>query len=467
MKKIFNKLEGKNYSLDNISLILSEIDQIASLRLYDFITANVKETITDQNKINFEFEIIDSEKFYVERINILGNFQTIEEVIRNRLIVDEGDPLNELLFTKSLDRIKSLGIFKNVKANISDGSTANLKTIDITVEEQPTGEITLAAGVGTSGSTIGGGITEKNFLGKGINLQTNLEVSEEKIKGKFVYAKPNFNYSDNTLFTSVQSTSTDLIKDFGYETTEYGFSAGTKFEQYENLFFSPEINLLFEDLETTSKASSNLKKQEGSYNDLYFNYGLEYDLRNSPYKPSSGSTTNFYQELPIVSGNNELTNTFIFTKYKRLDNESDMVGKASIFIKTVNSLDDSDTRISKRAKMPYSRLRGFEKDKIGPKDGSDYVGGNYVTTLNFSTNLPGILNTMENLDFSYFLDFGNIWGVDYDSSAGQSNFIRSSTGIGMDWLTPIGPLSFSLTQPLTKKASDKTESFRFNLGTTF
>jgi len=467
VKKIFNKLEGKNYSLDNISLILSEIDQIASLRLYDFITANVKETITDQNKINFEFEIIDSEKFYVERINILGNFQTIEEVIRNRLIVDEGDPLNELLFTKSLDRIKSLGIFKNVKANISDGSTANLKTIDITVEEQPTGEITLAAGVGTSGSTIGGGITEKNFLGKGINLQTNLEVSEEKIKGKFVYAKPNFNYSDNTLFTSVQSTSTDLIKDFGYETTEYGFSAGTKFEQYENLFFSPEINLLFEDLETTSKASSNLKKQEGSYNDLYFNYGLEYDLRNSPYKPSSGSTTNFYQELPIVSGNNELTNTFIFTKYKRLDNESDMVGKASIFIKAVNSLDDSDTRISKRAKMPYSRLRGFEKDKIGPKDGSDYVGGNYVTTLNFSTNLPGILNTMENLDFSYFLDFGNIWGVDYDSSAGQSNFIRSSTGIGMDWLTPIGPLSFSLTQPLTKKASDKTESFRFNLGTTF
>ena len=467
VKKIFNKLKDKNYSLDNISLILSEIDRIASLRLYDFITANVKESITDQNKINFEFEVIDSQKFYVERINILGNYQTIEEVIRNRLIVDEGDPLNELLFTKSLDKIKSLGIFKDVKANISDGSNENLKTIDITVEEQPTGEITLAAGVGTSGSTLGGGITEKNFLGKGINLQTNLEISEDKIKGRFVYAKPNFNYSDNTLFTSIQSTSTDRIKDFGYETTEYGFSAGTKFEQYENLFFSPELSLLFEDLETTSKASSNLKKQEGSYNDFYFNYGLEYDLRNSTYKPSSGSTTNFYQALPIVSGNNELTNTFIYTKYKKLNDENDMVGKASFFIKAVNSLDDSDTRISKRAKMPYNRLRGFEKDKIGPKDGTDYIGGNYVTTINFSTNLPGILNTMENLDFSYFLDIGNIWGVDYDSSTDQSNFIRSSTGIGMDWLTPVGPLSFSLTQPITKKSSDVTETFRFNLGTTF
>ena len=74
---------------------------------------------------------------------------------------------------------------------------------------------------------------------------------------------------------------------------------------------------------------------------------------------------------------------------------------------------------------------------------------------------------MENLDFSYFIDIGNIWGVDYDSAVDQSNTIRSSTGLGMDWLTPVGPLSFSLTQTLTKDKNDKTESFRFNLGTTF
>ena len=183
VKKIFKKLKGKNYSLDNINLVLSEIDKIASLRLYDFITANVKETIIDQNKINFDFDIVDSQKFYVERINIVGNFQTIEEVVRNKLIVDEGDPLNELLFNKSIDRVKSLGIFKKVESKVYEGSDENLKIIDITVEEQPTGEIALAAGVGTSGSTIGGGITEKNFLGKGISLKSNLEFSKEKVKG--------------------------------------------------------------------------------------------------------------------------------------------------------------------------------------------------------------------------------------------------------------------------------------------
>ena len=467
IEKIFKKLKGKNYTLDNVNLILSEIDRIASMRLYDFITANVTETITGKNKINFDFKILDSQKFYVERINVIGNFQTIEEVIRNKFIVDEGETLNEILFNKSIDRVRSLGIFKKVETKVYDGSNENLKVVDIIVEEQPTGEISLAAGVGTSGSTLGGGITEKNFLGKGINLTTNLEVSENKVKGKFVYSKPNFNYTDNTLSTSIRSTTTDNLSDFGYETSDFGAAIGTKFEQYENLFFSPEIDLSIEELKTDSTASANYKKQAGNYEDLYFNYGLDYDLRNSSYKPSSGSKSYFYQTLPLVSSNNEIKNTLVLTKYQKLDRATDMVGKISLYLSSVNSVDGSDVRISKRNYVPYNRLRGFEAGKIGPKDGDDYVGGNYISALNLSTNLPSILSTMENLDFSYFIDVANVWGVDYDSSVDQSNFFRSSTGVGMDWLTPVGPLSFSLTQPISKKSTDKTETFRFNLGTTF
>ena len=144
-----------------------------------------------------------------------------------------------------------------------------------------------------------------------------------------------------------------------------------------------------------------------------------------------------------------------------------MIGKVSLYLKAVNSLNDSDVRISKRNQVPYNRLRGFEKGKIGPVDNTDYIGGNYVTAINLTTNLPGILNTVENIDFLYFIDIANVWGVDYNSTINDSNTIRTSTGIGLDWLTPIGPLSFSLTQPLTKKSTDKTETFRFNLGTTF
>ena len=467
IEKIFDKLKNEVYSLDNLNQILKEIDKVASGRLYDFIDAKVEEEIIDNNKINFTFNVIDSEKFYVEKINILGNFNTIEEVIRNRLIVDEGDPLNNLLYAKSIDNIKSLRIFKTVKSEIKDGSDSNLKIVDIIVEEQPTGEVSLLAGVGTTGTSVGGGIIEKNFLGKGVNLDANLEISEETVKGRFIYSKPNFAYTDNTLFTSVKATSSDFLTDQGYKTKETGFSIGTSFEQYENLFFSPEISVALEDLETNSKASSQLKKQEGNYEDFYFNYGLNYDLRDSSYRPTSGNKTSFYQELPVVSGNNEISNTFIYTQYKSLNQSSDMIGKASLYFKAVNSLDDSDVRISKRSRVPYNRLRGFQKGKIGPVDGSDYIGGNYVTAINLSTNLPEILNTIENVDFSYFIDLANVWGVDYSSTIDDSSSIRSSTGIGLDWTTPIGPLSFSLTHPLTKKSTDKTETFRFNLGTTF
>ena len=468
INKIFKKLSNEKYSLSKINLILSEIDRIASQRLYDFIDAEVQESILDENKIDFNFKIVDSEKFYIERINILGNFNTIEEVIRNQLIVDEGDPLNQLLYNKSLDNIKSLGIFKSVDSEIQKGSSENLKVVNLTVEEKPTGEISLGAGVGTAGSTIGGGIKEKNFLGKGINLDTNLELSEETIKGRFIYSRPNFNYSDNTLFTSLETSTTDNLTDFGYKVSSLGFSIGTSFEQYENLFFSPEISVSIEDLETNSTASSNLKKQEGTYDDFYFNYGLNYDMRDSNYKPTSGSKTSFFQNLPLISDSAELSNTLIFTQYKKLSDQSDMIGKASIYLKAINSLKSSeDVRISKRAQVPYKRLRGFQKGKVGPIENSDYIGGNYVSTLNLSTNLPTILSTVENIDFSYFIDIANVWGVDYDSSINDANAIRSSTGIGLDLLTPIGPLSFSLTHPISKKSTDKTETFRFNLGTTF
>ena len=468
INKIFKKLSNEKYSLSKINLILSEIDRIASQRLYDFIDAKVQESILDENKIDFNFKIVDSEKFYIERINILGNFNTIEEVIRNQLIVDEGDPLNQLLYNKSIDNIKSLGIFKSVDSEIQKGSSENLKVVNLTVEEKPTGEISLGAGVGTAGSTIGGGIKEKNFLGKGINLDTNLELSEETIKGRFIYSRPNFNYSDNTLFTSLETSTTDNLTDFGYKVSSLGFSIGTSFEQYENLFFSPEISVSIEDLETNSTASSNLKKQEGTYDDFYFNYGLNYDMRDSNYKPTSGSKTSFFQNLPLISDSAELSNTLIFTQYKKLSDQSDMIGKASIYLKAINSLKSSeDVRISKRAQVPYKRLRGFQKGKVGPIENSDYIGGNYVSTLNLSTNLPTILSTVENIDFSYFIDIANVWGVDYDSSIDDANAIRSSTGIGLDLLTPIGPLSFSLTHPISKKSTDKTETFRFNLGTTF
>ena len=458
------KLKGKIYSLDKVQKILDEIDKIALSRRYEFINAEVQEELIG-NKLNLTFSFKNSKKLFVEKINIIGNNYTFEEVLRNSLIVDEGDPYNEILFNKSIDNLKSRNLFKTVEKRIKDGSTSEQKIIDIVVEEKPTGEISLGAGTGTSGSSIGGGLKENNFLGKGITLDSSLTLSDTSVKGQFIYSRPNFMYSDNTLFTSVSATTTDNLKNFGYKTSNVGSSLGTKFEQFENFYFSPEIKLSQEKLETTSKASANLKKQEGSYTDAYFNYGLDYDLRNRKYRPSDGFRTVFQQELPVISENMEIINSIESSKF--FEPVPEMNTKLSIYLKSAHSLSDDEVRVSKRVFIPSSKLRGFEYKKIGPKDGSDYIGGNYLSTVNFATSLPQLLPTLESLDFTYFIDAANVWGVDYSDTIDDKNKIRSSTGLAMDMLTPIGPLSFSFAKPITKASSDKTESFRFNIGTTF
>jgi outer membrane protein insertion porin family len=469
LEKTFEKALNNDYSLNAIEKILTDIENIASARLYDFIDAKIEETIIDGNKINVKIKVIESEPYFVEKINFFGNFTTYEEVLRNKLSLDEGDPLNNVLLTKSIDNIKGSRLFKNVNYQIEKSeSSDNLKIINITVEEQPTGEISLGAGFGTQGGSIGGGISEKNFLGKGIDLNTNLEIDDNSLKGQFIYSKPNFAYTDNSLFTSIKSTTSDYMSDFGYKITNLGFSLATEFEQYENLFFKPEIDFTIEELETNNNSSASLKKQVGTYQDLYFNYRITHDLRNSKFDPSSGRVLSFNQEIPLYSDISEIVNNFIFTNYNIINKQNDMILRSSIFLKSANSLSSNkDTRVSKRVQLPSNRLRGFVMGKIGPIDNSEYVGGNYAAAVNLSTNLPFILKENDRIDFNYFIDFGNVWGVDYSKDIDDSNSLRSSTGIGANVLTPIGPLSFSYALPITKKNTDKTEAFRFNIGTTF
>ena len=465
IEKKFSKLEGESYSLLKIDDLLKEINKIALYKQYEFINASISENLNN-DKINFQINITESEKYYIEKIDIQGNYNTLEEVIRNSLIVDEGDAYNEILFNRSINDLKSLGYFKNIETKIIEGSSNSLKIIDINVEERPTGEVSLSAGIGTAGGTIGGGIKEKNFLGKGINLNANLEITEDSVKGRFVYAKPNFRYSDNTLFTSFDSTTRDLLTNSGYKTSGIGFSLATRFEQYQDLFFRPELNFQIEDLETTSSASDILKKQEGSYTDLYFNYEITQDLRDRKFRTQDGYQTTFAQELPIISDNNEISNAFEISKFKKLSTKSEMIGKISFYGKAITSLDD-DVRISKRLQIPSYRLRGFEKGKVGPVENNDYIGGNYLSTINISTTLPNILEDFDNLDIGIFLDAANLWGVDYNSSIDEKSKIRSSMGVALNLMTPIGPLSLSFANTLTKASSDKTETFRFNLGTQF
>ena len=464
LTKIFSDLKGENYSLNSIDKILGEIDKIVLNEQYEFLKATVNEDI-DNDLINLVFNIEESEKFYVEKINIYGNNVTQEGVLRNVFYVDEGDAFNELLHKKTLNSLKGLNFFSKVDDQITEGTLQNLKIINITVEEKPTGEIMAGAGVGTNGGTVAFGVKENNFLGRGINFGTDLAISQETVKGIISISNPNYKGSNRSLNLSVESSTTDRLKNFGYESNKTGFTIGSGFEYYDDLYLNISTSSYIEELKTDSSASATLKKQKGSYFDTFFNYTLDYDLRNQKYQPTDGVRSRFTQNVPVISENYSLTNTYDLKFYNQWLNEN--IASYGFYASATNSLTGKDVKLSDRLFLPSSKLRGFENGKVGPKDGADFIGGNYLLAFNATTTLPQILPSLQNTNFSLFLDAANIWGVDYSSSIDDGSEVRSSIGLAIDYLSPIGPLNFSLSETISKGKNDITESFRFNLGTTF
>ena len=463
VEKILKKLKDEKYSLIKLNKVVDQIDQISVSRLYDFIDASIETEIVKDDKLDIKFVVKESEKFYVKKINVIGNNITEERVIRDMLEVDEGDPFNKLLHAKSINNIKARGIFQTVDSKIIDTPDGNLKNIDITVEEKATGEILVGAGVGSEGGTAQFSVSENNFLGKGVKLSTGLRISETRLRGNFTVTNPNFNYTDKALFTDFFITDVDKLTDSGYESTNTGFSLGTGFEQYDDFYFRPTFSTTYEELNTNSSASENLKKQKGTYFTSQIGYTLDFDKRNQKFQTTDGFQSKFIQNIPLISESDTLLNGYQLDTYFSYENITSSLG---LYLRAVTGLSD-DVRVSERLNLPRKRLRGFEAGKIGPVDAEDHVGGNYAASLNFQTNLPFLFPSFQSVDFNYFVDAGNVWGVDYSNAVGDSSHIRSSTGVGLEWYSPIGPFTFTLAQPISKIDTDHTQSFQFNIGTTF
>ena len=469
-KKIFKTLEsdfkkfaGTYYSPFKITKILESIDELIDDNELQFVTHSVSETI-DGNFVDLQFKIFEGPKVIVERINIKDNTVTNDSVIRSELILDEGDPFSKIKLDKSISKLKSRNIFKKVNYRVSDGSSQNVKVMDIVVEEMPTGEIAAGAGTGTDGNTLSFSLTENNYLGRGLIVDTSIEASESALRGGLSVVNPNYNFSGNSLRYGISSKKTDRPNS-GYENTLTQLNLGTRFEQYDDIFLSPTLELSFDDMTVDNTASDRLKKQAGTFSDLSFGYGVEKDTRDRRFMPTSGSIFGFSQKFPLyVEENSSVFNRFTLSKYHSFN--ENILGAFKFYAAGILAIED-DVRLSKRIHIPAKRLRGFETRKVGPVDSGDYVGGNYAMAMNFEAALPNLLPEATQTDVAVFLDLGNLWHVDYDSRIGQSSKIRSSAGIATNLFTPIGPLNFVFAQDLSSAESDTKQQFKFQIGTSF
>ena len=460
--KDFNKNIGKFYSPFRVKKLLDEVDTIILNNDLQFIEHSVNEIISGDS-IEVKINVYEGKKELVERVNVKGNSVTNEEVIRAELLLDEGDPFNELKLDRSIANLKARNIFGEVKKEVSTGSSNDLKVIDITVEEKPTGEISAGAGIGTNGGSFAFQISENNWLGRGIKLTSFADISADSLKGAVQVTNPNYNYSGNEVSLQVSNQSNDK-KDSGFTNNITSVGIGTSFEQYKDVYLSPSIDFTYDDLQVQNTASSGLKKQAGSFSDLTFSYGISVDNRDKSFNPTDGYISSFSQSLPVIATAPFIKNVYSFKKYNSFG--PNVIGAFKFYASSIHGFSE-DVRISKRLRLSSSKIRGFEAGKIGPKDGNDYIGGNYSSAINVETNLPNLLPEYTKTDVGLFFDIANIWGIDYDKTIDDSNKIRSSAGANINWTSPVGPMSFTLSQNISKAKSDVTQSFNFKLGTTF
>ena len=467
LKKISNiLLKNEFFSPLTINKLNKQVTDFLETKKYGNFEINIQDSKATDERINIIIQLNEGQKSLVNKINIQGNTITEEKVIRDNLIISEGDQLNSSKVKKSVDNIKSKQLFSKVDYKIEDSEKKNFKDLNLFVKEQPTGSISAGIGYGTNGPLFEGSVNEKNFLGQGISLNFTGRLSSEVLRGDLSYVNPNYQNSNKELAASLFSE-VDDYENSGYQNKRAGTKFATKYEIYEDIFFRPNLGLQFDKLEVTGSASSLLKSRQGDFVTTSFGYNFLYDQRDSKYNPTAGSIFYFDQNIATFFSDIPTVQTGVgVTSYKELFSEK-FIGSAKVKLANVTAFNDKDVKLSDRLFSSSNDLRGFEQRGVGPVDSGDHIGGNNLATLSLKSTFPNPIPENLRANTFLFLDIGNVWGADYSNLISDSSKLRSSTGVSIDLMTPIGPLNFTYSIPLSKASTDKEQSFLFNIGSSF
>ena len=467
IKNISNKLlKNEFYSPLTINKINKQITDFLETKRYGNFEINIQDLKVADDKINIIVQINEGQKSLVNKINIKGNTITEEKVIRDNLVISEGDQLNSSKVKKSIDNVKSKQLFSKVDYKIEDSEKKNFKDLNLFVKEQPTGSISAGVGYGTNGGLLEASVNERNFLGQGINLNFTGRLSSDVIRGELSFVDPNYKNSNKELAASLFSE-VDDYSNSGYQNKRAGTRFGTKYEIYEDIFFRPNLGVQFDKLEVTGTASSLLRSRQGDFVTTSLGYNFSYDQRDSKFSPTSGSIIYFDQNIATFFSDIPTVQTGVgATFYKELFSEK-FIGSAKARLANVVAFNDKDVKLSDRIFASASDIRGFEQRGLGPVDSGDHIGGNNLATLSLKSTFPNPIPENLRATTFLFLDMGNVWGADYSSSISDSSKLRTSTGIALDLMSPIGPLSFTYSVPLSKASTDKEQNFLFNIGSSF
>lgn len=484
--KIDNRLEGvdtatleesvqtKSGKKFNATQIEDSIDKMVELlgdQGFAFVDISPElKRDTERGIIDLVYRINEGPRVYVERININGNVRTLDEVVRREFRLTEGDAYNTSQLRRSEQRINNLGYFETVKVTEERGSAEDKVVLNTEVQERSTGELSFGVGYSTVDGALGDvGIREKNLLGRGQELRARLMIASERQQIDLGFTEPYFMGRDVAAGFDVFRIQQDLRQESSFDRETTGFTLRMNYALSEHFRHTLDYTLRENTVSNVQDyASRFVKDQEGTTLTSAVGHSLVYDNRNNRFDPTEGVYLRLRQEYAGIGGDSnflrhEVRSEYFYPIAPRWTVQLLGLGGHILGL-------SEDVRIQDRFFIGGREIRGFNNAGLGPRDitTADALGGNiyYAGTaeLRFPLGLP------EEMGFTgaVFTDFGSLWEVD-DNGAEvvENDTMRVSSGVGIAWTSPFGPIRLDFAKALRKEDEDETEIIRFNFGTRF
>ena len=463
---------GDWYDADKVEESIQHLtDAIGSLG-YAFVEIRPRLDIDrDDRSIELTFEISEGPRVYVERIDIHGNFRTLDEVIRREFRLAEGDAFNTAKIRRSRQKIRNLGFFDKVEITNREGSVADKTVIDVEVAERATGELSFGAGFSSlDGPLADVSIRERNLLGRGQDLLTRFTISGRRQQIELQFTEPYFLDKELSAGFDVFNRVTDQQSESSFDEDSIGAGLRMGYSVTEFLNHNLRYTIRRDKIEDVNyDASRFIREQEGTTVTSLVGHTLLYDKRDNRFEPTEGYFLRVSNDVAGVGGDQEYLRTrfgagtfYAFTEK--------IIGSLNGEAGHIVGL-GQDVRISDRFFVGGQNLRGFGTVGIGPRDEitDDALGGNLFFTSTADVSLPLGLPSEFNIKWSIFSDFGTLFEVDDDGSEveGDEFSLRASVGMGLTYVSPLGPIRVDYAIPVMKEDFDEEENFRFSFGTRF
>tara|TARA_B100001057_G_scaffold125109_2_gene123791 strand:- start:820 stop:3054 length:2235 start_codon:yes stop_codon:yes gene_type:complete len=464
----FKKKLEKNNFVYNKKLIEDYIELFNQNLISNNINNQIiKFDVSDNlDSINLLFYVEKIDPVIISKISITGNSITKDRTIRSKISIEPGQYLNKYTLDKSIKNLKRFPYIKDVKQSTNIIDQLAEITLDID-EEKKTGNILVA---GTLNSDTGVGLTfgieDKNVFGSGNSIRSNFTVNSEDLKFDLNYVQyPILNPNLTNTYT-IFNQDNDYTSSFGYKASIKGIGYFINFNQNDKLSYGAGFNYeAFKGHSAVNKSSAAINDNIGNFDNYNLNLSVKYDSSDDYFYPTNGTinkldfsispkdiSDNSYYKVSISNKNyRQLKKS---TNYFFLNNNYGFAKSSNGKLKTINAFG-----------LGGLNFKGFDYKGIGPNDGSIYLGGNeyFTTTLGYGSSF--IFDDKDNINVKFFLTAGSIWNSDYDTSSDAD--LRTSLGTSFDFITPIGPISFSYAIPINKKDIDKSRPFNFTIGTSF